>query len=177
MLNNSKNLFPNTYKNEECLVSRILNNKSRISLFICNIRFFWYFEIRKQSQRLKKFKKIRLRSILSLDFIYGLRFRIQAACYFPQSWVQKTGFILYLLDFHGRNWRIPGFCENKTQHWAWFSNKTNQGCFIFIGPNSLSRAEYLAAVNHVTQAVARVALQICKTVYAIFLTLRNTSLD
>ena len=38
--------------------------------------------------------------------------------------------------------------------------------FIFIGLNSLSRAEYLAAVNHVTQAVVRVALQICKTVYA-----------
>ena len=28
--------------------------------------------------------------------------------------------------------------------------------FIFIGPNSLSRAEDLAAVNHVTQAVVRV---------------------
>ena len=27
---------------------------------------------------------------------------------------------------------------------------------IFIGPNSLSRAEDLAAVNHVTQAVVRV---------------------
>ena len=28
--------------------------------------------------------------------------------------------------------------------------------FIFIGLNSLSRAEYLAAVNHVTQAVVKV---------------------
>ena len=28
--------------------------------------------------------------------------------------------------------------------------------FIFIGPNSLSRAEDIAAVNHVTQAVVRV---------------------
>ena len=28
--------------------------------------------------------------------------------------------------------------------------------FIFIGPSSLSRAEDLAAVNHVTQAVVRV---------------------
>ena len=28
--------------------------------------------------------------------------------------------------------------------------------FIFIGPNSLSRADELAAVNHVTQAVVRV---------------------
>ena len=32
--------------------------------------------------------------------------------------------------------------------------------FIFIGPNSLSRAEYLAAVNHVTQAVVRVGSKI-----------------
>jgi len=28
--------------------------------------------------------------------------------------------------------------------------------FIFIGPNSLSRAEDIAAVNHMTQAVIRV---------------------
>ena len=32
--------------------------------------------------------------------------------------------------------------------------------FIFIGPNSSSRAEDLAAVNHVTQAVVRVGSQI-----------------
>ena len=32
--------------------------------------------------------------------------------------------------------------------------------FIFIGPNSLSRAEVLSAVNHVTQAVVRVGLKI-----------------
>ena len=32
--------------------------------------------------------------------------------------------------------------------------------FIFIGTNSLSRAEDLAAVNHVTQAVVRVGLKI-----------------
>jgi len=31
---------------------------------------------------------------------------------------------------------------------------------IFIGPNSLSRAEDLAAVNHVTQAVVRVGSKI-----------------
>ena len=30
--------------------------------------------------------------------------------------------------------------------------KPSQVGFIFIGPNSLSRAENLAAVNHVTQA-------------------------
>ena len=32
--------------------------------------------------------------------------------------------------------------------------------FIFIGPYSLSRAEDLAAVNHVTQAVVRVGSKI-----------------
>ena len=32
--------------------------------------------------------------------------------------------------------------------------------FIFIGPNSLSRAEDLTAVNHVTQAVVRVGSKI-----------------
>ena len=32
--------------------------------------------------------------------------------------------------------------------------------FIFIGPNSTSRAEDLAAVNHVTQAVVRVGSKI-----------------
>ena len=36
---------------------------------------------------------------------------------------------------------------------------TNVG-FIFIGPNSLSRAEDIAAVNHVTQAVIRVGSKI-----------------
>ena len=38
-------------------------------------------------------------------------------------------------------------------------NPTKVG-FIFIGPNSLSRAEDLAAVNHVTQAVVRVGSKI-----------------
>ena len=32
--------------------------------------------------------------------------------------------------------------------------------FIFIGLNSLSRAEYLSAVNHMTQAVIRVGSKI-----------------
>ena len=32
--------------------------------------------------------------------------------------------------------------------------------FIFIGPKSLSRAEDLAAVNHMTQAVVRVGSKI-----------------
>ena len=32
--------------------------------------------------------------------------------------------------------------------------------FMKIGPNSLSRAEYLAAVNHMTQTVVRVGSKI-----------------
>ena len=40
--------------------------------------------------------------------IYDLSFRIQAAFHFQKTWVQKTGLIFYLTDFHGRNWRIPG---------------------------------------------------------------------
>ena len=66
----------------------------------------------------------------------------------------KTGLIF---NFHGRNLRIPGFYKNKTQHLALFSTKTNQGIgFIFIGPNSLSQVEDLAAVNHVTQAGSKI---------------------
>ena len=38
--------------------------------------------------------------------------------------------------------------------------KPTKGGFIFIGPNSLSRAEDLAAVNHVTLAVVRVGSKI-----------------
>ena len=38
--------------------------------------------------------------------------------------------------------------------------KPNEVGFIFYGPNSLSRVEDLAAVNHVTKAVVRVGLKI-----------------
>ena len=70
-----------------------------------------------QSPRFKKFVKIRLGSKLSLGLIYGLSFRIQDASYFPQSFeLKKTGLIFYLADFHGSNWRIPGFYENNTQY-------------------------------------------------------------
>ena len=57
----------------------------------------------RQSPRFKKFGEIRLGSKLSLDLIYGLSFRIKAASYFPQSWIQKTGLIFYLADLNGRN--------------------------------------------------------------------------
>ena len=38
--------------------------------------------------------------------------------------------------------------------------KPTKDSFIFIGPNSLNRAEDLEAVNHVTQAVVRVGPKI-----------------
>ena len=38
--------------------------------------------------------------------------------------------------------------------------KPTKDGFIFIGPNSLNRAEDFAAVNHVTQAVVRVVSKI-----------------
>ena len=69
-----------------------------------------------QSLRFKKIRKIWLGSKLLLGLIYCLSFWIQNASYFPQSWVQKNSLIFYLADFHGRNWCIPSFYENKTQH-------------------------------------------------------------
>ena len=57
----------------------------------------------------------KLEKLRCSGLIYGLSFRIQAASYFPQSWVQQTGLIFYLADFHGRNRRIPDFDENKSQ--------------------------------------------------------------
>ena len=57
--------------------------------------------------------------------------------WFPQSWVQKTGLTFYLADFHGRNRLIPSFYENKTQHWALFSTKTNHSWFYFQWANLL----------------------------------------
>ena len=64
--------------------------------------------------------------------------------------------LLYILS------RIPGFDKNKTQHWAepYSPLKPTKVGFIFIGPNSISRAEDIAAVNHMTQAVVRVGSKI-----------------
>ena len=81
-------------------------------------------KLRHQSPRNKKIGKIRLGSTLSLGLIYGLRFGIQAASYFPQSCVQITGLIFYLADFHVWNWCIQGFEQNKTNILSLFT-KTN----------------------------------------------------
>ena len=75
-----------------------------------------HFPVPDLSPRFKKYGKIRLGSKLSLGLIYGLSFRFQAASYFSESLVQKTGLIFYLADFHGKNWSIPSFYKNKTQH-------------------------------------------------------------
>ena len=83
---------------EDLILFKLEKKTSSTSLIWPAIKIFW---------------KIRLGSKLSLGLIYGLSFRIQAASYFPQSWVQKTGLIFYLADFYARNWRIPGFIRTR----------------------------------------------------------------
>ena len=88
-----------------------------------------------------------------MGLVYGLSSRIKVAFNFPLKCIPKTSLILYLADFHGLNWRIPGFDENKINIEPFSPLNPTKVCFIFIGPNSLSQAEDLSAVNHVTQAV------------------------
>ena len=52
------------------------------------------------------------------------------------------------------------FMRTRRNIEPYFPLKPYKFGFIFIGPNSLSRAEDLAAVNHVTQAVVRVGSKI-----------------
>ena len=52
------------------------------------------------------------------------------------------------------------FLRTRLNIVSYFPLKPTKVGFIFIGPNSLSRAEDLAAVNHVTQAVFRVGSKI-----------------
>ena len=54
------------------------------------------------------------------------------------------------MDFHGA---FPVFIRTKRNIEPYSPLKPTTVGFIFIGPNSLSRAKDLAAVNHVTQAV------------------------
>ena len=74
-----------------------------------------------------------------MDLIYGLSFRIKAASFFPQSWIQKTGLIFYLADFHGRHWSIPVFLRTRRNIEPYSPLKPIKVGFIFIRPNSLSR--------------------------------------
>ena len=51
---------------------------------------------------------------------------------------------------------FPAFMRTRDNIEPYSPLKRFKVGFIFIGPNSLSRAEYLAAVNPVTQDVVRV---------------------
>ena len=55
---------------------------------------------------------------------------------------------------------FPVFMRTRRNNEPYSPLKPTKVGFIFIGPNSLSRAEDLAAVNHVTQAVLRVGSKI-----------------
>ena len=55
---------------------------------------------------------------------------------------------------------FPVFMKTRRNFEPYSPLKPTKVYFIFIGLNSLSRAEDLAAVNHVTQAVARVESKI-----------------
>ena len=90
-----------------------INNINKIILsFFYFIVFFFLFVL---STRLGiQYLQLRLGSKLSLGLIYYLRFRIQTASYFPQSWVKKKNILIfYLADFHGRDWCIQGFHEKR----------------------------------------------------------------
>ena len=56
--------------------------------------------------------------------------------------------------------RALSFDVKKTHIYPYSQLKPTKDGFIFIGPNSLSQAEYFAAVNHVTQDVVRVGSKI-----------------
>ena len=55
---------------------------------------------------------------------------------------------------------FPVFIRTRSNIESYSPLKPIKVGFIFIGPNSLSRAEDLAAVNHVTQAVVKVGSKI-----------------
>ena len=55
---------------------------------------------------------------------------------------------------------FPVFMRTRLNFEPYSPIKPTKFGFIFIGPNSLSRAEDLAAVNNVTKAVVRVGSKI-----------------
>ena len=55
---------------------------------------------------------------------------------------------------------FPVFMRTRLNMEPYSPLKSTKVVFIFIGPNSLSRAENLAALNHVTQAVIRLGLKV-----------------
>ena len=94
------------------------------------VYYIFQWNIITLSPRFKKFKKIRLGSSVVEPYL-RLGLSDLSCSNFQQILVHKTGLMLYFADFHGWNWCIPGFDENKTQHWALFFTKTNQGRFYF----------------------------------------------
>ena len=52
--------------------------------------------------------------------------------------------------------RALSFDVKKTHIYPYSQLKPTKDGFIFIGPNSLSQVEDLAAVNHVTQAGSKI---------------------
>ena len=80
---------------------------------------------------IKKFGKIWLSSKLSLGLIYDLSFWIQAAFYFPQSWVQKTGLWRIFMVGIGA-FRV--FMRTKHNIEPYSPVKPTKVGFIFIGP-------------------------------------------
>ena len=63
-------------------------------------------------------------------------------------------------DFHDRNWRFRVFIRTRLNIEPYSPLKPTKVGFIFMWPNSLSLAEDLVAVDHVTQAVVRVGSKI-----------------
>jgi len=78
-----------------------------------------------QSPRLKIWENTTPVRTLFTAWAFGLKLHL----IFNRVEFKKPDLIFYLADFHGRNWRIPGFDENKTQYWALFSTKVG---FIFL---------------------------------------------
>ena len=63
-------------------------------LKIRNFHMFHYISLNWRASEKNKngfFTFLKTREATMLGLIYGLSFRIQAASYFPQSWVQQTG--------------------------------------------------------------------------------------
>ena len=101
-----------------------------------SLRYSWncfnfpnIFLIVAQCPRFKTFRKISCHWALftSWAFEFKLHLILHGVDFI------KRGLLFYMADFHGWNWRIPfpGFDENKTQHWALFSTKTNRCRFYF----------------------------------------------
>ena len=103
------------------------------------------------SPRFKKIGKIRLGSKLSLDLIYILSLLIQAASYIFHRVEFKKPLQYPIWRIFMVGFRV--FMRTRLNIKPYSPLKSTKVGFNFIGPNFLSRAEDLAAVTHLTQAV------------------------